>query len=106
MRCPTVCSCLILSMLFLILDCQYPENTKLPVFWIGNHFPDLIADPQFTAQIGFKPSGRSIPQDFKTVQYKGISLIKGDPHIYLIDIFDPSKATVVGNQLSDPPESA
>ena len=71
------------------------RNTRLPVFWIGNHFPDLISDPQFAAQIGFKPSGRSIPQDFKTVQYKGISLIKGDPHTYSIEISDSSRATVV-----------
>ncbi|HTY60817.1 MAG TPA: DUF2334 domain-containing protein [Acidobacteriota bacterium] len=71
------------------------QSAKIPVFWIGNHLADLTADPHFTDRIGFRPGGRSIPQDFKTVQYKGGSLLKNDPHIFLIDIVDPSKATVV-----------
>jgi uncharacterized protein YdaL len=71
------------------------RSAKIPVFWIGNHLLELTTDPQFTARIGFRPGGRSIPQDFKTVQYNGVSLLKNDPHISLIDILDPSKATVV-----------
>jgi uncharacterized protein YdaL len=81
---------------------QYPQslisnvqNAKIPVFWIGNHLSDLTSDPQFAAKIGFQLSGPGITQGIKTVQYKGISLIKGDPSVSPVKILDPAKAQVL-----------
>jgi uncharacterized protein YdaL len=76
------------------------RSTSLPVFWIGNHLPDLTSDPQFLSKIGFQPGGRTMPPDFKAVQYKGAMLFKGEPHIYLIDILDQSKAAVIATAQS------
>ena len=76
-----------------IPDCQYPEHLIPGILDRKSSCRILTADPQFTAQIGFNPSGRSIPQDFKTVQYKGASLLKKRSRISIpIDILDPSKA--------------
>jgi uncharacterized protein YdaL len=72
------------------------RSTNRPVFWIGNHLSDLTSDPQFQSRIGFRPEGSSgTPQDFKEVLYKGISLIKGDPHISLVRAFDTAKVQVM-----------
>jgi len=76
------------------------RSTSIPVFWIANHLADLTADPQFTSKLGFRPSGRSIPQDFRAVVYKGISLLKKDPHIFSVDILDRAKASVVATAQS------
>jgi uncharacterized protein YdaL len=82
---------------------EYPQSliagirsTNHPVFWIGNHLADLTADSQFASKIGFQPGGNaSTPQDFKEVIYKGVSLIKGDPHISLVKITDAAKSQVM-----------
>jgi uncharacterized protein YdaL len=71
------------------------RSTSNPVFWIGNHLTDLTADPQFASRIGFRPSGKTMPAEFKSVQYKGASLLKNDPHIYLVDITDQSRTQVM-----------
>jgi uncharacterized protein YdaL len=70
------------------------KSATVPVFWIGNHLPDLTADSQFASRIGFRISGPVITQGFKTVHYKGISVPKNDPAIFPIEIIDSAKAQV------------
>jgi uncharacterized protein YdaL len=81
---------------------QYPQSlisnvrsAKVPVFWIGNHLSDLTSDSQFASKIGFQISGPGITQGLTTVQYKGLSLIKGDPSISPVKILDSAKAQVL-----------
>jgi uncharacterized protein YdaL len=71
------------------------QDAKIPVFWIGNHLSDLTSDPQFVSKIGFQISGPGITQGITTVQYKGTSLIKGDPAISPVKILDSTKAQVL-----------
>jgi uncharacterized protein YdaL len=81
---------------------QYPQfllsnvrSATVPVFWIGNHLSDLTSDPQFASQIGFQISGPGITQGIATVQYKGTSLIKGDPSLSPVKIVDSTKSQVL-----------
>jgi uncharacterized protein YdaL len=71
------------------------RSAQVPVFWIGNHLPDLTSDPMFVSKIGFRISGPGITQGFKTVNYKGVSLTKNDPSISPVEILDPAKAQIL-----------
>jgi uncharacterized protein YdaL len=76
------------------------RSTSLPVFWIGNHISDLTADPKFASKIGFRAGGPVTRQDFRSVLYKGISLIKNDPHLSTLEILDKEKAQVLATAQS------
>jgi uncharacterized protein YdaL len=76
------------------------RSSAVPVFLIGNHLPELTANPQFLARIGFRISGLGITQGFKTVNYKGTALTKGDPSISPVEILNPSIAQVVATAQS------
>jgi uncharacterized protein YdaL len=73
------------------------RNTSVPLFWIGRHLYDLIADAHFTGRIGFRLSGPGIPQGFKNVVYKGKTLTKNDPFLFPIEILDPPRVQVLAS---------
>ena len=71
------------------------RSTSVPVFWIGNHLPDVAAEPSFISRVGFRISGPIITQGFTTVHYKDITLSKNEPSINPVEILNSTKAQVM-----------
>ena len=75
------------------------RTTHLPVFWIASHINELLKDQPFSSSLGFRIADSPLLTDFKTVSYKGESLIKGEPSLFPIEILDPSKVQVLATAL-------
>jgi uncharacterized protein YdaL len=76
------------------------RSAAVPIFWIGNHLPDMTSDAQFLSKIGFRISGSMITKGFTMVHYKGIALPKNEPSINPIEILNPAKAQIMATAQS------
>ncbi len=76
------------------------RNAGMPVFWFNKHLNELLADPPFAAKLGFLPKQAASMNGFKSVSYRGKSLLKGeDSTLYPVEILDSSKVEVFATAL-------
>ena len=75
------------------------RNSGIPAFWIADHVDELMIDRPFAENIGFRLDEKRRQEGFVSVYYKGRILTKGEPSLFILDIFDPSRVRVPATAL-------
>jgi uncharacterized protein YdaL len=76
------------------------RSTQLPVLWVYRHLDELFAQPGFAAKMGFSPAPGPVLTDFKSVVYKGETLLKNEGYLVPLNILDDSKVQVIATSLN------
>ena len=82
---------------------------SMPIFWIFKHVDELLSDPSFAAKLGFRTGHSGMLEGFRSVSYKGISVLKPEEEslVFPLEILDASKVKVLaraeaGNGRTEP----